>query len=421
MTFQKALSLGRPARAGLVVVALCVAMLGIAWSAVGQDEAVGSRRTLGIAGAGLDLPFSGGVMAGDFLFLSGAIGNQPGEATVSGSPAAQTKQALANLEAVLEEAEMGLENIVSTTVYVSDLRLYTPIGRTLAETFERFDVEPTRGVIEAEIAVPGAVIEIAAVAARPGVEVKALKPEGWPSTSTAYSWGVQAGDTVFVAAQVGALISGRGALGDLDEQTKRTLGNIEAVLATAELGLGHLVACRVYLPDARDFAAMNTAWREVMKDIVPPTRATIRGRMPNTHFSVGIQCIAERGDKKVVSLPGEDPSRLPFSPALQVGNKLYLSGFVGRGPDGYPAGLDAQTERVIDRLAAHLKQAGMGFDDVVSAEVWLDDVRHYSAMNEVYARRLPKPAPARATVASRLMSPEARVEIAMIAIAKEEP
>lgn len=410
----------RSARAGFALVVLS-ALIVVATPVAGQAEEETARRTFGIAGAGLDLPFSGGVMAGDFLFLSGAIGNVPGESTVTGSPAEQTKQALANLEAVLEEAGMGLENLVATTVYVSDLRLYTPIGRTLASTFAKSEVPPTRGVVEADIAVPGSVIEIAAVAARPGVEVEALAPEGWPRTTTGYSWGVRAGDTVFVAAQVGAQIAGRDPLGDLGEQTTRTLDNIKSVLAAAELELGHLVACRVYLPDARDFAGMNTAWREVFKDIVPPTRATIRGRMANPDFRVGIQCIAERGDKKVVSLPGEDPSRLPFSPALQVGDTLYLSGFVGRGPDGYPAGLDAQTVRVIDRLAAHLEQAGMGFEDVVSAEVWLDDARHYSAMNEVYAKRLPKPAPARATVASRLMSPDARVEIAMIAIRRDDP
>ena len=84
---------------------------------------------------------------------------------------------------------------------------------------------------------------------------------------------------------------------------------------------------------------------------------------------------------------------------------------VGRGPDGFaPGDVAAQTRQTLLSLEATLKAAGMSFDDVVNATVYLSDIRSYQAMNEVYGSTLPKPPPARATVGSPLMSPAALVE-----------
>ncbi|MEO1087831.1 MAG: RidA family protein, partial [Acidobacteriota bacterium] len=60
--------------------------------------------------------------------------------------------------------------------------------------------------------------------------------------------------------------------------------------------------------------------------------------------------------------------------------------------------------------------AGLSFKDVVNATVYLTDIRHYAAMNAIYAKRVGQPAPARATVGTALMSPEALVEIQMTAV-----
>ena len=53
----------------------------------------------------------------------------------------------------------------------------------------------------------------------------------------------------------------------------------------------------------------------------------------------------------------------------------------------------------------------MSFDDVVNVMVYVSDIRYFQAMNEVYASMMPKPPPARATVGTQLMSPDALVEI----------
>ena len=70
-------------------------------------------------------------------------------------------------------------------------------------------------------------------------------------------------------------------------------------------------------------------------------------------------------------------------------------------------------------LIYHLTQ--LGWEDVVNSRVFLSDIRYYSAMNAVYAETIGKPAPPRATVGTQLMSPEALVEIQMLANRPAEP
>ena len=116
---------------------------------------------------------------------------------------------------------------------------------------------------------------------------------------------------------------------------------------------------------------------------------------------------------------GEKPSTRPLSAGIQVGDRLFLSGMVGRKDGAYPNGIEAQTRVVFNRLRATLAAAGMGFEDVETATVFLTDVRHYQAMNAVYREVMPDPPPARATVGTQLMSPDALVEIQMVASKKQ--
>ena len=77
--------------------------------------------------------------------------------------------------------------------------------------------------------------------------------------------------------------------------------------------------------------------------------------------------------------------RLPFSTAVRAGDTVYLSGALGIGPDGKLAeGMAAQAKLAMDNLAAGLKQAGLGWGDVVKCTVMLDDMKDWPAFNQVY-------------------------------------
>ena len=112
--------------------------------------------------------------------------------------------------------------------------------------------------------------------------------------------------------------------------------------------------------------------------------------------------------------------KLPFSPAVQAGNLIYLAGTLGTDGSGkvVPGDVKTQTKRALDNLGEVLKAAGSGFENVASVNVYLKSASDFAAMNEVYRTYWPKDPPARTTVVANLVLPDALVEIAMVAIPK---
>ena len=79
--------------------------------------------------------------------------------------------------------------------------------------------------------------------------------------------------------------------------------------------------------------------------------------------------------------------------------------------------IGAQTERVMDNIAAVLAAAGLTFADVVKSTIYLADLGDFAAVNDVYGRRFPSEPPARSTVEVKGLPKGAGVEIEVIAMA----
>jgi len=107
----------------------------------------------------------------------------------------------------------------------------------------------------------------------------------------------------------------------------------------------------------------------------------------------------------------------PFSPAVRSGDFIFASGQIGQSPTtGQLAGssIEGQTEQVMQNISVILEAAGLSFDDVVRANVYLTDMGDFSAMNGVYGRYVKEPYPARTTIAVAALPLGARVEIDVV-------
>lgn len=108
----------------------------------------------------------------------------------------------------------------------------------------------------------------------------------------------------------------------------------------------------------------------------------------------------------------------PYSHAVDSGSLVHLSGqtpidpATGRLVEG---GIDAQTRRCLDNLAAVLAAGGLTLDDVQKCNVFLTDMDDFAEMNAAYAGYFTEPFPARTTVAVAGLPLGARVEIEMVA------
>ncbi|MBM3319350.1 MAG: RidA family protein [Candidatus Eisenbacteria bacterium] len=108
-------------------------------------------------------PYSQGVRAGGFLFTAGQIPLAPdGSGLVGKTVAEQTEQVLKNLKAVLEAGGSGLDRVVKTTVFLTDLSAFDEMNRVYARFFG--DSPPARSAFEVGALPKGALVEIEAVA-----------------------------------------------------------------------------------------------------------------------------------------------------------------------------------------------------------------------------------------------------------------
>lgn len=124
-------------------------------------------------------------------------------------------------------------------------------------------------------------------------------------------------------------------------------------------------------------------------------------------------------EKEVLKVPGAVQG-LPFSPAVRVGNVLYLSGQIGNRigtRELVPGGVAAETRQTLENIRTVLEASGSSLDRVFKCTVFLADIADYGAMNEVYAGFFPKDPPARSTVAGSGLALGARVEIECMATA----
>lgn len=108
----------------------------------------------------------------------------------------------------------------------------------------------------------------------------------------------------------------------------------------------------------------------------------------------------------------------PYSQGIVAGDLVFVSGQLGIDPAGghvVEGGIVEQTEQTMKNLAAVLEEAGSSLESAVMVSIFLVDLGDFQAMNEVYARHLSEPYPARATVQIAALPSGARVEIAVVA------
>ena len=123
--------------------------------------------------------------------------------------------------------------------------------------------------------------------------------------------------------------------------------------------------------------------------------------------------------KELITAAGAAKAIGPYSPALKIGNLLFLSGSIPLDPVSgqlVEGGIQEQTTRVMENIKALLAAAGAGFDNVARTTVFMVDLGEFAAMNEIYSSYFTAPYPARSTVQVVKLPRDVRVEIDVIAV-----
>ena len=125
--------------------------------------------------------------------------------------------------------------------------------------------------------------------------------------------------------------------------------------------------------------------------------------------------------REVISTRDAPQAIGPYSQAIRANGLVFVSGQVAIDPAAQQViegDVAAQTERVMKNLAAILKAAGSGLENVVRSTVFLKNMNDFAVMNGVYGKYFNSAPPARSTVEVSRLPKDVLVEIDVIALAK---
>jgi 2-iminobutanoate/2-iminopropanoate deaminase len=294
---------------------------------------------------------------------------------------------------------LTLEHVVYTQVYLEDISKYGEMNRVFAQAFPK--TPPARAVLGVA-KLPEPSIQISAIAVRSLAERRVVNPPNYKSDEPV-SPGILTRDQLFLSGMLGSDPATGKVPDDPAAQVDLALDRMKAVVEAAGLDLRHMVFVNPFLTSDVPMRVMNQHYAQRFEFGNTPARATIEVSSLPQGVHIEYTGIAVRDLKQRQAVrPKNMPPSPTASPCVFAGDILYCSaksGFIP-GPHGgvYASTTTHQLRQTMRNLLDNLEEAGMNFDQVVSTNVYLDDLSDMPAFDEVYAQYFTGVLPARTTI-----------------------
>jgi reactive intermediate/imine deaminase len=228
------------------------------------------------------LPYSKAIAVGDYVFVAGLVAQNPTNGTaIEGNATVQTRQILDNAKVLVENAGFKMSDIVWSRVWLSDPRDFQAMNDVYKTYFG--DIPPTRATTRAGLTANSYNVEIMLWGIR-GEKQRLGTATGTPPLSQA----IKVGNYVFVSGTTGA---GPQVRGDIKGQASTLLAAIQNLLKAGGADFQNVVETQVWVTDARNFAAMNQAYTEVVKGGLP-ARVTVGAQLMSPDNLVEMAMVA---------------------------------------------------------------------------------------------------------------------------------
>ncbi len=351
------------------------------------------RRVIFPPGAKPVGPYSPGILAGDFLYVSGQGARLP-DGTYPPTAEGQVRQTLENIKQIVEAAGLTMAHVVYSQVYLLDLGALEAVDRVWPEHFGK--TPPARAVLGVARMPVETPVEVTVVAYRDLARRKPVVPSSWRSDAPVTP-GVMAGERLYLSG-----VFGRGAA-DPAEQVQSALDQMRDVLAAAGLDFRHVVFVNPYLTPAMPMDVMNRVYAKHFEFGNTPARATFR--VAGLPYQASVEftgvAVADLAQRRAVR-PKNMALSPTASPCVWAGDTFYCSakaGFIPGPRSGiYASTVEHQVRQTMRNLLDGLEEAGLDFSHVVATNVYLDAIDDFARMNRVYAQYFSAAPPTRTTV-----------------------
>jgi reactive intermediate/imine deaminase len=346
-------------------------------------------------------PYSPGILAGDFLYVSGQ-GGRDAEGKLPATIEGQARQTLQNVKSIVEAAGLTMEHVVYCQVYLDDMAHHEAMDRVWKEFFAK--APPARAVLGIYKLPTDIAVEINAVAFRDLTRKRPIVPAEYPK-NLSWSPGVIAGNRLYLSGFTGTDMATGKMPPDPGAQVQLALDNMKQTLAAASLDFRHVVFVNPYMTDKAS-SQMNDIYAKHFEFGNTPARATIRVTSLPGGNTIEFTGVAVTDLSKRLAIRPKNMSPSPTaSPCVFADDTYYCSakGPFTPGPrnlQGIWVGtVDMQVRQTMRNLLDGLEEAGLGLSNVVATNVYLDDINDFARMNRIYAQYFSDTPPARTTVA----------------------
>jgi enamine deaminase RidA (YjgF/YER057c/UK114 family) len=397
--------------------------------------------------------YSEAMVAGPYIFTAGQLASDfktgvPPEARRN--PAfpyygtdikLQTRYILENYKRTFEAAGSSLNHVFKAQVFMTDLNDFAGFDEIWKQYFK---VPPARTTIGTTgLLMRDALIEVDLIGYVPGkgIEMKAIKSDA-PQPLAAYTEAFRIGDLIFCAGQLASdfktgvpehLKKQGGFLyygSDIKAQTRFILENYKKTFEAAGSSLENAFKAQVFLTNPHDFNGFDEVWKEYFK--VPPARSTIGTSgllVKDTLIEIDLIGCVSPEQKIPVRSAGPQPIA-NYTEAFRIGDLVFAAGHVAtdfkrgladevrRHPNFpyYGSDIKLQTRYVLNSLKRTFEAGGSSLDNIVKAQVFLTDLKHFSDFDEVWKEFFKVPPPRTTIGTSALLVEGALVEIDLIGL-----
>jgi len=345
-------------------------------------------------------PYSPGIMAGDFLYVSGQ-GARRLDGQMPATFDEQVTQSLENVKTIVELAGLTMEHVVYTHVYLDNMANFDAMNRIYARYFPKNPpARATLGIVHLPTDTP---VEINAVAVRDLSRKKPIVPAGYKSTAP-LTPGIQAGDRLYISGMQGRDPDSGKIPDNPADQVNIAFDRFHQVLAAAGMDYANVVFVNPYLTGKMPAKAMNDIYASHFEFGNTPARATIHVSSLPHDANIEFTGVAEAdlSKRRAVRPKNMQPSPTA-SPCVFAGDTYYCSAksaFIPGPNQGiYAEDVENQVRMTMRNLLDGLEEAGLNFSNVVASNVYVDNLDEFAKMNGVYAKYFGSEPPARTTVA----------------------
>jgi len=401
--------LGRAARL-LGLVLLCAVM-----PAKAQPQG-GAYKVITVDGRKAGDASSQAILAGKTLHVAAQDG-RGSDGSPPASFAQEATQSLAHLREVLKAAGMEMGNLVWVQVYVTRLEDVAAMNDAYWKAIG--SNPPARTVLVAAALPGGQKIQINAIAVASSAKRQVITPAGWPRGARIDPAGIQVDDVLYISAQSGADPATGKLPADYAAEVKQSLDNVGAVLKAANMTMANVLWTNPYMaspdgprpvtdviahngqPQQQQMAVMNKVYASYFEFGNTPGRGTIEVAALPAGARIVYTAIAGADLSQRKSIR---PRNMPPSPTASPGI-LYRDTYYMSGKSGFIPGqgivtqdVELQLRQTMRNLLDDLEEADMDFPDVVSAIVYVRDIKDADRVQSLYGTFFKGAFPARTTL-----------------------